>query len=482
MHTLIINDHQFEKGEGSMKTSRKLYGTVWFLLMIVMIAQLTGGCTRTEEAIVMNENENIAYSADPVNSAGSLNSADPASHILSGHFEGIAVLGGEPLWVYLDIANEQNIFLSIPLSSLERLPATVTRRGKNSLEASLFLGMQELRLRLESRDTGWKGTLLVGSEAAEIDFYPGRYSRELIARQNLGRAGEAVTVQTRYGEIHGTLLLPDGNPPFPTVLLIAGSGPTDRDGNSELVVGRSDMLKMAAEFFQEQGYAAMRYDKLGVAESRTGADFDPQTYTFDDAISDAEMLLQYIRDDQRLLLEGVAGHSEGSLIAIALGAGHDDIAWIISLAGNGDPIDVQLVKQLTRQDPALGEIMKNEMERVARGEMPEYTHPVTASLLKREYIAYIRSWMRYNPLEIVNTLEKPMLAVWGTSDERIIREDSLVTAEDLPDVQFAAISGMGHLLKHTDSRPDLMKRSYSDPSLELDPKLLEILGEFLESL
>src|ERR1700674_5874873 len=74
-------------------------------------------------------------------------------------------------------------------------------------------------------------------------------------------AGEAVQLETSTGILHGTLLIPPRRPPYPVALLVAGSGPTDRDGNSKLLLGANNSLKLLAEGLAARGIACLRYDK-----------------------------------------------------------------------------------------------------------------------------------------------------------------------------------------------------------------------------
>ena len=77
----------------------------------------------------------------------------------------------------------------------------------------------------------------------------------------------AIILNTSTGDLHGTELLPDGAGPHPVVLIIAGSGPTDREGNNPLIPGRNDSLKMLGEGLVAKGIASVRYDKRGIAAS-----------------------------------------------------------------------------------------------------------------------------------------------------------------------------------------------------------------------
>ena len=103
----------------------------------------------------------------------------------------------------------------------------------------------------------------------------------------LAPARDTITLDTPTGAIAGTLLIPSGNGPFALVVIIAGSGPTDRDGNSPLLPGANNSLKLLAEGLADRGVASLRYDKRGVAASAKAmvseADLRFNTYADDAA-------------------------------------------------------------------------------------------------------------------------------------------------------------------------------------------------------
>ena len=89
------------------------------------------------------------------------------------------------------------------------------------------------------------------------------------ARQAAGPASSPIELTTPAGAIAGTLVMPAGAGRVPVALIIAGSGPTDRDGNSALLPGKHDAYRLLAEALAAQGIASVRYDKRGVAASAT---------------------------------------------------------------------------------------------------------------------------------------------------------------------------------------------------------------------
>ncbi|MFT4171080.1 MAG: alpha/beta hydrolase, partial [Rhodocyclaceae bacterium] len=153
-----------------------------------------------------------------------------------------------------------------------------------------------------------------------------------------------IRLDTAAGAIEGTLTLPatPGTPPL--ALLIGGSGPTDRDGNSALVQGRNDSLRMLAQALAAAGIASVRYDKRGVAASLP-AGRDEAALRFDDYVGDATGWVRRLAADPRFGGVTVIGHSEGALIGL-LAAGQSPAAAVVTIAGAGERASIALRRQL----------------------------------------------------------------------------------------------------------------------------------------
>jgi alpha/beta superfamily hydrolase len=161
-------------------------------------------------------------------------------------------------------------------------------------------------------------------------------------------AGESISIDTGPGTLYGALELPTAKPPFPVALLISGSGPTNRDGNSPLLQGKNDSLKMLAEGLASQGIASLRYDKRGIGESKTSG-LKEQDLRFETYVDDAVLWGQYLRKDSRLRALIILGHSEGSLIGM-LAARRLPADGYISIAGAGRP-GGQIILEGLRSQP-----------------------------------------------------------------------------------------------------------------------------------
>ncbi len=144
---------------------------------------------------------------------------------------------------------------------------------------------------------------------------------------------ERTSLSVSGGTLHGSLLVPPGSAPVPIALLISGSGPTDRDGNTPLLPGKNDSLKLLAEGLAARNLASLRYDKRGIGES-VGAGRNESRLRFENYIDDAAAWGQRLRKDKRFSSLVIVGHSEGSLIG-AVAAQKIPADAFISLEGIG---------------------------------------------------------------------------------------------------------------------------------------------------
>ena len=153
---------------------------------------------------------------------------------------------------------------------------------------------------------------------------------------------EAIRLTTITGDIQGTVLIADTTKVTPIVLIISGSGPTDRNGNNPMMSNNS--LKMLAEGFAEKGIASLRFDKRGIAESKN-AGVNESELRFENYVDDVKAWCELIKKDKRFSDLIILGHSEGSLIGM-ISSREAKVDKFISIAGAGFPAGDILLKQL----------------------------------------------------------------------------------------------------------------------------------------
>ena len=296
----------------------------------------------------------------------------------------------------------------------------------------------------------------------------------------LALAAEPVRLDTGTGILYGTLELPAAKPPFPVVLLIAGSGPTDRDGNSLAFKGKNDSLKMVAEGLAARGIASLRYDKRYIGESKIeGA--KEQDLRFEHYVDDAVRWGEFLRKDTRFPALIVAGHSEGSLIGM-IAAQKLSASGYISISGSGRPAGQILLEQFrARGVPA--DVVKQAEEIVKsldEGHPVESVPPTLGSIFRPSVQPYVISWFKYDPAREIAKLKMPVLILQGTTDIQVTVEDAKLLAKANPAAKLAIVEGMNHVLKEVPAAMDKQVPSYSDPKLPLAPTLLDQMSSFVK--
>lgn len=293
-----------------------------------------------------------------------------------------------------------------------------------------------------------------------------------------------ISLSTPTGKVFGTLEIPDGEQPYPVVLIIAGSGPTDRDGNSASLPGKNDCLKMLAEGLKTHGFASLRYDKRGIAESAAAR--PPEEHmNFNMLVEDAAAFMRLLHNDTRFDKFAVIGHSEGSLIGI-LAAQKVPIDAYISLEGAGHTAQDTLLAQLRPQLPEdLLARVKQILEQLAAGQkvspLPDEINqvPALASLFRPSIQPYLISWFQYDPAVELTKLNVPCLVVQGSNDLQVNTADAQRLAAAKPGIRLALINGMNHVLKLAPADQVANLAEYSDPEIPLAPDMLDALTWFL---
>jgi hypothetical protein len=291
---------------------------------------------------------------------------------------------------------------------------------------------------------------------------------------------EEVTLQTPTGEVFGTLELPAARTPVPVALIIAGSGPTDRNGNTPALPGSNNSLKMLADGLAARGIASLRFDKRGIAASRAAMTSETDI-RFSHFIDDAEAWVRQLRADKRFSTITIVGHSEGSLIGM-VAAGEAGADAFVSLEGAGRKAQDILTEQVKPQfTPELFAQTQRILAALSAGSIPDSVPPVLAPLFRPSVIPYLISWFKYDPAVEIGRLSIPVLIVQGTTDIQTSMTDANALAAGNPSARFIQMEGMNHILKEVSGDRIAQIPKYGDPSLPVVPKLLDEIAAFIKS-
>ncbi len=286
---------------------------------------------------------------------------------------------------------------------------------------------------------------------------------------------KSVTLQTKSGNIEGTLLIPDNLSDVPVALIIAGSGPTDRDGNNPMM--KNNSLKMLAEELCKNDIASLRYDKRGIAASND-AGLDENKLRFENYVDDAIAWIELLKQEKQFNKIVVIGHSEGSLIGmIASQKAPADI--FISIAGVGQSADKTLKEQLKSQPQIVIDAAFPIIDSLVLGKTVDNVDPMLYSLFRPSVQPYIISWFKYDPQNEIKKLNQPVLIVQGTTDIQVNIEDAKKLLKANPNAKMVIIEGMNHIFKEAELDRQKNIQTYSQPELPIKKELVKKIVDFI---
>ncbi len=286
---------------------------------------------------------------------------------------------------------------------------------------------------------------------------------------------ETVKLKTETGELEGTLLMPAENEGNVVALIIAGSGPTDRNGNNPMMQNNS--LKMLAEGLAENGIASLRYDKRGVRGSQS-AGLQESDIRFEHYVNDATAWASYLNDNPDFKEIIVIGHSEGSLIGMLISQ-KAEVDKFVSIAGVGIPANEIIRRQLAAQPPVVLQQANPILEKLEKGETVESVPPMLNALFRTSIQPYMISWFNYDPAVEIAKLNIPIQIVQGSTDIQVEVENAEILAGANKSAIKVVLEGMNHIMKEADA--DRMKnfQTYNQPDLLLKDGLMEVLVDFI---
>ena len=272
------------------------------------------------------------------------------------------------------------------------------------------------------------------------------------------------------GTLYGSLVLPKSDKPVPVVLILSGSGPTDRDGNNP-IGGRNDALKKLAWRLAQSNIASVRFDKRGIAQSQPATP-DERQLSVDKYVDDAVAWGEKLKADPRFGKVFVLGHSEGALIA-SLAAPRMGAAGVISIAGTGRPVGALLREQLQRNHLPPAQL-KRSFELISSLEAGRTDDNVPKDLeavFRPSVQPYLISLLHYNPANAFAALKMPALIIQGTHDIQVDVKDASLLKAAKPDAVLTVINGMNHVMRIVPMDMKRQVQSYNDPNQRLAGEL-----------
>ena len=280
----------------------------------------------------------------------------------------------------------------------------------------------------------------------------------------------------RVGNLDAVLTTPADVERPPVVLLIAGSGSTDRDGNGPQA--KPATLKKLAEQLAERKIATLRYDKRGAGGWK--AEFGkPEDFRFKDYVDDAVSLVNYLRDSGKFSRVAVAGHSEGGLVAIlaARQMQVDRVVLLVTAARRqGDLLKAQLERRQIPPD-VLEPILK-AIDSIMAGQTVD--PPPRGFAIAPSMQASLASAFVIDPIDPLKSIDRPVLIVGGGRDLQVARLDFAALSAASPLAKTLWVPDMNHVLNDVTDDADNMA-AYNQPDRALDVTMVDAVSAFIKA-
>lgn len=445
-----------------------------------------------------------------------------------GRWEGTAQVNGRPLLIAFTISSAgigtYSATMDVPAQGAKALPCDEVKAEGDSIIIVIKTIKGRYAGLLDADRSATTGTLRQGSFNTTLNLkrtgegVP--LARPQMPQPPFPYLSEDVEYDSPDKSVHlgATLTKPKGGGPFPVAILISGSGAQDRDGT---IFGHKPFW-VIADHLTRRGVAVLRVDDRGMGKS-TG----PAQGTSADFAQDVLTSLDYLKkckdiDPKKI---GLIGHSEGGMIAPMVAAKRaGDVAFIISLAGPGEPIldlmeqqNTATLKSMQVSEPiaqSYGAMMRAFMEAatfesdtaaayrqatVAYGDWKKTVHPNVAAMLtgitdSTGVGPYIRTvvnslrvpWMRYflayDPTDNLSRLTCPVLALNGEKDIQVLPESNLagwkaalVKAKN-KDITVRELPELNHLFQQCTT---CTVAEYGQLTETFSPEVLQIMGDWL---
>lgn len=283
-----------------------------------------------------------------------------------------------------------------------------------------------------------------------------------------------VILKINNDQLFGTLIVPDLSKKYPVALIIAGSGPTDRDGNNPMM--KNNSLKMLAEALAKNGIASLRYDKRGIGESKASA-ISESSLVFENYTEDAKSWINFLKQDKRFSQLVIIGHSEGSLIGIIAGAKANKF---ISIAGAGDSADKIIKAQIaSKSNKQIEDMTFPIIDSLKTGNTVKKVDPMLNTLFRASIQPYLISWFKYNPQTEIKKLNIPILILQGNNDLQVTVQDAENLAKSNKNTELLIVDKMNHIMKIIEGDKQANMESYNNATLPISEAMTNKIVSFI---
>ena len=434
---------------------------------------------------------------------------------VAGHWEGQIEIPGQPLTVMVDLAESAGEWagtIDIPAQGAKALPLHRIALGEGSGVTFAIQGvpgdptfsghLENGAIRGQFSQGGGVFPFTLGREAAPQPRRPQE------PKAPFPYANEEVQFAAGPVRLAGTLTIPQGQAPFPAVLLISGSGLQNRD---QELFGHKPFWVLA-DHLARAGIAVLRVDDAGAGNSTP----HPQPPTTADFAADAAAAVDFLKDDARMSAIGLVGHSEGGAIAPMLASRRADVAFVVLLAAPGVP-GAELMRQQNKRifaaagiggeqrevllglidqlfgiladEDASEDEVRQGVESVIRQQMAANGVPTDrqdAAQVRQAVEQALNPWLRYflklDPRPALAATKVPVLALNGDLDVQVDAEqnlDAIATALNEggnEDVTVRRLAGLNHLFQPAKTG---LVDEYANIETTMAPAVLDLVRDWV---
>lgn len=287
-----------------------------------------------------------------------------------------------------------------------------------------------------------------------------------------------INLKIPSGNVSGTLSMPKNvSGKVPVVIIVADSGPTDRNGNNEQTGLNGNMYKMLAEGLAKSGIASVRYDKRMVGQSKTANKLEE--LRFDDYVDDAVGLIEMLNEDQRFSKVVILGHGEGALAAM-LAARDQPVKDIISINATSEQGDKLMTEIFKSRPQYQQDEFKTWLDSLKKGKTFDNVDLALYPLVSTAKQKYLMSYFRYPPQRVIKVMKVPTLIIQGTTDVQVKVADAEKLKKAKSDATLITIKGMSHIMKDGPADKDANMETYTNPTLPLKAELVPDIVDFIK--
>jgi uncharacterized protein len=285
------------------------------------------------------------------------------------------------------------------------------------------------------------------------------------------------------GPLKGTMLAPAAGS-APIMLIIPGSGPTDRNGNNPYGV-RAATYRLLAEGLAQRGIGTVRIDKRGMFGSRAAV-ADGNAVTIGDYVTDTTSWIATIRKQTGAPCVWLLGHSEGGLVALAAAQKASDICGLVLVSTAGRPLG-EVLRQQIKDNPANAPILDQAMaaiDSLEAGKRVDITtmNPVLMPLFAPQVQGFLIDVFSYDPAKLIAKVTKPTLILQGKRDMQVGVADAERLKQAAPGAKLKLLDDTNHVLKTVTSDDRRANAAtYANPRLPLAPGVVDAVADFVNS-